>query len=73
MGDKAMIEDPVKKSIDALNEYALKSTIEMWREAGRLAIDPKLSPEHREFYRQKAKEFHDEMVKLGHKHGRPSA
>jgi hypothetical protein len=60
------------EQIDDLNEYALQALIEDWREAQRRAGDSKLSPEHREFYRRKAEEFHAEMVKLGHKHGPPT-
>jgi hypothetical protein len=67
-----MSEDPVKQSIGDLNEYALKAFTEDWRDAQKLSTDPKLPPEYREFYRQKAEEFHAEMVKLGHKHGRTS-
>ncbi len=67
-----MSEDPVKKSMDDLNEYAFEALTQDWREAQRRAGDPKLSPEHRGFYRRKAEEFHAEMEKLGHKHGRAS-
>ena len=67
-----MTEEAVQKSIDDLNEYALQAFIEDWRDAQKPASDPKLSPQHREFYRQKSEEFHAEMEKLGHKHGRTS-
>ena len=52
-----MSEEAVKNSAGALNEYALKAFTEDWREAQKRADDPKLSAEHREFYRQKAANF----------------
>jgi hypothetical protein len=46
----------------------------MWREAERLSNDPKLPAGNREFYKRTAKEFHDEMMRLGHMHyAAPSA
>jgi hypothetical protein len=68
----AMSEDLVKQSIDNFNEYALKAFTKDWRDVRELSADPELTPDGREFYRQKAEEFHAEMVKLGHKHGRIS-
>lgn len=63
-----MSDDPVESSVEDARLYALRETTRMWREAQRLANDSQLSQKTRTFYEQKAREFHEQMVSLGHKH-----
>jgi Rap1a immunity proteins len=55
-------------ALDTARAYALQETTKDWRDAEKLSIDLGLPAESREFYKRKAKGFHAEMVRLGHKH-----
>lgn len=57
-----------KDAEESLLQSALKSVTEDWREALRLSNDERLPKDTRSLYRRIASEFHEEMVRLGHKH-----
>jgi len=51
---------------DENQQYELDAITDFWRQATRLSNDPRLSPEHREYYAAKAAEFQGIMERLGY-------